>query len=567
MKPALKRLKKCVPALWLAVVPVLALGYPACSGCYESSSLTGDSDTDIQTDIFSDQEGESEETEDFVLDVNVDDMLVFPDAVEMPEFVMDVDTHEPYSDTNPLDPWVPDYWDVAFDYLDIPGDYVPNPELCGNGELDTGEECDDGNRNDNDECTNRCLLPRCGDGSVWLAMEDCDPPGTVRPCMTGCDSVGQEWCEHFCRWEGECQPPLETCGNGVDDDCDGNIDGIIRLMPAVPISDSPIEGGESTTVWTGSEFVVMWHADDRRTVLTRLDAWGRKVDWDRDIVIGAVMSVGFFWTGSLLGHMCTSYGDYTGLFLQPLDAGGLPAYPPVILTLAVGLQDLFATWSGDAYGIIYQKNGRDAPIGTFFRSASPDGTYISDEIPLSSYPVMKRFKWAGSEYVILYFDLVGFENTLDFLSPDGALLRTVLLQHPDEMPDRVSEVDFTWTGSQFLVAWEDNGTMAVSANERSGAIISSSTLMSSRVSGLTIIWTGSEAGLFWTTGSEDRIEVYFTRLNAEGARIGSDVRLINTSFAWELPSPVWAGDAYGLSWSGSDAVESEIYFTRFAVCP
>jgi len=33
---------------------------------------------------------------------------------------------------------------------------VVPPENCGNGELDTGEQCDDGNRIDNDACTNLC---------------------------------------------------------------------------------------------------------------------------------------------------------------------------------------------------------------------------------------------------------------------------------------------------------------------------------------------------------------------------------------------------------------------------
>src|SRR5690606_3094594 len=37
---------------------------------------------------------------------------------------------------------------------------------CGDGHLDPGEACDDGNRVDDDACTNACALPRCGDGIV-----------------------------------------------------------------------------------------------------------------------------------------------------------------------------------------------------------------------------------------------------------------------------------------------------------------------------------------------------------------------------------------------------------------
>ena len=44
---------------------------------------------------------------------------------------------------------------------------------CGDGHLDAGEECDDGNAVNNDGCTNTCRLPACGDGIVQ-AGEQCD---------------------------------------------------------------------------------------------------------------------------------------------------------------------------------------------------------------------------------------------------------------------------------------------------------------------------------------------------------------------------------------------------------
>ena len=44
---------------------------------------------------------------------------------------------------------------------------------CGNGTKEFGEDCDDGNTDDSDECTNECTLPRCGD-AVHTATEQCD---------------------------------------------------------------------------------------------------------------------------------------------------------------------------------------------------------------------------------------------------------------------------------------------------------------------------------------------------------------------------------------------------------
>src|SRR5215471_4215972 len=45
---------------------------------------------------------------------------------------------------------------------------------CGNGRLDDGELCDDGNLSDTDACTSACLPARCGDNVVQLGVEDCD---------------------------------------------------------------------------------------------------------------------------------------------------------------------------------------------------------------------------------------------------------------------------------------------------------------------------------------------------------------------------------------------------------
>jgi len=45
---------------------------------------------------------------------------------------------------------------------------------CGNGILDPGEQCDDGNTFDDDDCLSTCVLAICGDGFVDKRDEDCD---------------------------------------------------------------------------------------------------------------------------------------------------------------------------------------------------------------------------------------------------------------------------------------------------------------------------------------------------------------------------------------------------------
>ena len=65
--------------------------------------------------------------------------------------------------------------------------------ICGNGAVETGEQCDDGNQNPNDACNNQCQLTRCGDGIVQNPNgngqnEECDDGNTNNndACSNSC---------------------------------------------------------------------------------------------------------------------------------------------------------------------------------------------------------------------------------------------------------------------------------------------------------------------------------------------------------------------------------------------
>lgn len=64
------------------------------------------------------------------------------------------------------------------------------PESCGDGVVDAGEECDDGNMVNDDACTNMCALASCGDGLVQ-AGESCDDGNmdNTDACTTMCQDA------------------------------------------------------------------------------------------------------------------------------------------------------------------------------------------------------------------------------------------------------------------------------------------------------------------------------------------------------------------------------------------
>ncbi len=65
---------------------------------------------------------------------------------------------------------------------------VCRPEVCGNGIIDPGEECDDGNTRNNDACVLGCRNATCGDGYIERGVEQCEPPNTAQ-CDASCQRI------------------------------------------------------------------------------------------------------------------------------------------------------------------------------------------------------------------------------------------------------------------------------------------------------------------------------------------------------------------------------------------
>jgi cysteine-rich repeat protein len=88
--------------------------------------------------------------------------------------------------------------------------------VCGNGILQPGEFCDDGNTTDGDCCSSTCTVEppgsqTCGDGICEVTVPECSA-GVPVPCVPGSPGI-----------EGPVGNP--TCTDLLDNDCDGAMDG------------------------------------------------------------------------------------------------------------------------------------------------------------------------------------------------------------------------------------------------------------------------------------------------------------------------------------------------------
>ena len=117
-------------------------------------------------------------------------------------------------------------------------DDAPTTGRCGDGVVTADEACDDGNRDDQDDCLSSCQLASCGDGLVWSGRETCDDGNTVAvdSCTSECEPA--RCGDGYTRQDiSEGAPGEEFCddGNAIDDDGCSNTclearcgDGVVR---------------------------------------------------------------------------------------------------------------------------------------------------------------------------------------------------------------------------------------------------------------------------------------------------------------------------------------------------
>jgi cysteine-rich repeat protein len=119
------------------------------------------------------------------------------------------------------------------------------PEGCGNGVIDLGEECDDGNDDNTDACLKVCRAAVCGDGFVWEGTEECDDANDVNTdsCLGDCTEAS---CGDGHLWEGveECDDGNQVSTDGCTNECKLPVCGDGHVFEGVEECD---DGNQSNT--------------------------------------------------------------------------------------------------------------------------------------------------------------------------------------------------------------------------------------------------------------------------------------------------------------------------------
>jgi len=320
----------------------------------------------------------------------------------------------------------------------------------------------------------------------------------------------------------------ELC-DGYDNDCDGLVDDDPGCETDCPFPDALADPAaassgagfpyDPTMAWTGQEYGVTW-SDWRLgwpvVYFARLDDSGNKIGADTQITFQSneTDKTWIVWTGTEYGMVWQDYRQtWFGISFVRIDASG-------------------------------NRIGEDVPV------AGMTSTLFDYQLPI--------LVWTGQEYGVAWTDNTSGNNDVYFARLDAQGNKI-----GDNVPVRnatggASTGDLVWNGQEFGVVWTDHRQGSSESEVYFARIGADGSLIGTEVRVTTagggsyspsLAWNGSGWGVAWNDNRDGGTrEIYFTRLDAAGTEIGSDIRLTNTSTNSSNPRIEWTGARYGVTW-------------------
>jgi hypothetical protein len=245
------------------------------------------------------------------------------------------------------------------------------PASCGDGHVGPGEQCDGG-----DNCSSACTLENCGNGNLDPG-EDCDAGGESTDCDDDCTSV--------------------ACGDGylnaaAGELCDdGNQDDDYTCMPncTVPLLWDDMEARTPAVAWTHEKVSGELDVTDQWMVNARNPENDGGRSWDSGLppnafgdtrLISPTLDLGSL--GSLVDETIQLRFDHARMFS---DCDDQDAYEGAVIELSV---------DGGPFEIITPDDGYTGPVGDGLCTDNPldgqqaftlDSFYTTETVDLSAY--------------------------------------------------------------------------------------------------------------------------------------------------------------------------------------
>lgn len=333
----------------------------------------------------------------------------------------------------------------------------------------------------------------------------------------------------------------EVCSDGVDQDCDGIVDGLVHAEGSERIIST---GRIGDVIWTGSEYAMAFVEDRSGTPYKEL-LYAR------------------------FGPEDDSVGAVTTLYEPTL-------FGPDIYETGPEVSDM--AWSGRRIGVAWTSGWMN------FTSVDLDGSNVRElrYFMTGGWAASPSVVWTGSVFAMSY---VGYQCEYDPAGDicDGWLHFALLDEESTTMPEfRVLAheqlgyicSELVWTGSEFGVIWQVGGdhttpyrTMFRRVTAGGVPSVTSIEVFSGQShNACNLVWTGSAyttAWYFHDHSSDDPDGIYMMGIDGAGHVLHTPRLVVPDTTLRDL-SLLWTGDAHILTWFYDDSHSSstQLSFVR-----
>jgi hypothetical protein len=400
--------------------------------------------------------------------------------------------------------------------------------------------------------------------------------------------------------EYQFSPSLDPCA--ADTDADGVSDGREVALGSNPLdgaitpSFNVAKGGADARVttnsasstmpdlsWTGSEYGLGWQdnrSGNSHSYFVRLSSTGTEISSELDLSssignMGPVLA----WSGSEFGVAYDGNCPSCQVYFVRVSAAGAKIGSGVQFSSS-GASPRSIVWAASEFGVAYQSSE------DMFARIAPNGTVIAQDIRISFTPTnsgIPDLVWTGSEYGYSWPE-GGNPNEKPYfvrVSPTGVKVGSDLVVSSAAVNPYCGtgcywDEYLAWTGSEYGLVWPDsrdgNFEIYFSRISTDGAKIGNDIRLTNYAgsSGVpSMVWNNFlfEYDIALMDNRDGNYEMYFTRISANGTKIGNDLRLTSNASNSQLPSLAWNGSEFGLSWQDNRDGNNEIYFTRIILDP
>ncbi len=230
-------------------------------------------------------------------------------------------------------------------------------------------------------------------------------------------------------------------------------------------------------------------------------------------------------------------------------------------------------WGPGEFGIAWgdDSDSNWHPEIVSFTRISAVGALIAPEIKVTpssiSFLSLSSLVWTGTEYGLGWAQDSSGTNTLARLTSSGDTIGAVPIatQYSD------FETGLEWTGSEFGLAFNWlAGDIFFVRTSASGDTIGVESVVTGEGQNKTVSsleWAGGEYGITWSDSRSGAYETYFARVSSTGAKIGADVRVTyyKSDFDFTESSDLaWSSSEYGLCFSEMRDDDIDVFFVRLS---